>query len=238
MISSRFCRSLLLSLSFVTAVRSPCAYAHKDDYLGDTFVFVTLDRGEVEAEYWVDWRSDPRGFLHTAGLEYGVTDHFMLDLSARYAAPIDGADRFETEFVEMRYRFGNEGERPVDIAASVELENDRSDSATTHHLLEPRLVLSRDFLGWNATINFVDAIVLDESRRSAFEEAAGIRSPDFGRWNFGLEIQRERALERSTRILPQLWCRLSTDTYIKAGAGYSVSGANDHFLRVAIETEF
>ena len=238
MASSHFCRRLLVGSLIVGVVQSHCAHAHKDDYLGDTFVFVTLDRGEAEAEYWIDWRSDPRGFLHTVGFEYGVTEHFMLDFSARYAAPISASNRLETEFAEMRYRFGDEGDRPVDIAASVELENDRSDPADTHHLLEPRLVLSRDFLGWNATFNLVDALVLDESRRSAFEEAVGIRSPDFGRWNFGLEIQRERALEKSTRVLPQTWCRLSENTYIKAGAGYNISGEKNHFLRIAIETEF
>ena len=235
---SHLCRRLLALSLLVGVVQSPRAYAHKDDYLGDTFVFVTLDRGEAEAEYWVDWRSDPRGFLHTVGFEYGVTEHFMLDFSTRYAAPISLSSRLETGFAEMRYRFGDEGERPVDIAASVELENDHSNPATMHHLLEPRLVLSRDFHGWNSTFNLVDTLVLDQSWRSAIEGAVGIRSPNFGRWNFGLEIQRERALENSTRVLPQFWCRLSESTYVKAGAGYSISGEKNHFLRIAIETEF
>jgi hypothetical protein len=214
------------------------ACAHKDDYLGDTFVFVTLDHGEAEAEYWVDWRSDPKGFLHTAGFEYGVTDHFMLDVSARYAAPISGPDRFETEFGELRYRFGDEGEHLVDVAASLEWENDRGTPGSTHRLLEPRLVLSKDFSDWNATVNLVETIVLARSSRSALEGAAGIRSPNFGAWNFGVELQRERALETATRLLPQLWYRLSQATYIKAGLGYNLAGEHNHFVRVAIETEF
>jgi hypothetical protein len=225
----------ILLLAFVHVKN---ADAHKDDYLGDTFVFVTLDHGEAEAEYWVDWRSDPRGFLHTAGFEYGVTDHFMLDVSARYAAPTSGPDRFETEFGELRYRFGDEGERLIDMAASLEWENDRSTPGSTHRLLEPRLVLSKDFSDWNATVNLVETIVLDDSSRSALEGAAGIRSPNFGRWNFGVELQQERALESATRILPQLWYRLNADTYIKAGLGYDLAGEHDHFVRVAIETEF
>lgn len=233
------CRvALLLPLLLSAVAHSPIARAHKDDYLGDTFVFVTLGRGEAEAEYWIDWRSDPKGFLHTAGFEYGLTDHFMFDVSARYAAPISGADHIETEFAELRYRFGDEGDRPIDVAASVELEIERSDPRSTHRLLEPRLVLSRDFSGWNATVNLVETVVLDDSHRSALEGAAGIRSPNFGAWNFGLELQRERALESSTLLLPQLWYRLGAETYLKAGAGYNLAGEHNHFVRVAIETEF
>ena len=217
---------------------STAVSAHKDDYLGDTFVFVTLDRGEAEAEYWIDWRSDPKGLLHTAGLEYGVTDRLMVDFSARFAQPTAGADRFQTEFAEMRYRFGDEGERPVDVAASIEVAHERSDAGSAHTLLEPRLVLSRDFSGWNATVNLVETLVLDDSRRSALEGAAGIRSPNFGAWNFGLELQRERALENSTLLLPQLWYRVGMDTFVKAGAGYNLAGEHNRFIRVAIETEF
>jgi hypothetical protein len=227
------CCAFLASLVF-----SPKASAHKDDYLGDTFVFVTLDRGEAEAEYWIDWRSQPRGMLHTVGLEYGVTDQFMLDFSARYAQPSSGADHFETEFAELRYRFGDEGERPVDVAASIEVANERNDAGSMHRLLEPRLVLSRDFSGWNATVNLVETIVLDESRRSVLEGAAAIRSRNFGAWNFGLELQRERAFENSTVLLPQLWYRVGANTYVKAGAGYNLAGEHNHFIRVAVETEF
>jgi hypothetical protein len=107
--SSTACRAAICCAFFAGLVFSLVASAHKDDYLGDTFVFVTLDRGEAEPEYWIDWRSDPRGLLHTAGLEYGVTDRFMLDISARFAQPFSGADHFETEFTELRCRFGDEG---------------------------------------------------------------------------------------------------------------------------------
>ena len=236
--SSAACRAASCCAFFVGLVFSPLASAHKDDYLGDTFVFVTLDRGEAEAEYWIDWRSEPRGLLHTVGFEYGMTDRFMVDFSARFAQPSSDADHFETEFAEMRYRFGDEGERPVDLAASIEFANERNDARSTHRLLEPRLVLSRDFSGWNVTVNLVETLVLDDSRRSALEGAAAIRSPSFGAWNFGLELQRERALENSTVLLPQLWYRVRANTYVKAGAGYDVVGEHNHFIRVAVETEF
>ena len=55
-------RAASLCMLLATIAHSPIALAHKDDYLGDTFVFITLDRGEAEVEYWVDWRSDQKGF--------------------------------------------------------------------------------------------------------------------------------------------------------------------------------
>ena len=73
-------------------------FAHKDDYLGDTFVFVTLARRELELEYWIDRREGPVGARHTLGAEYGLTDHLMADLSARWFQRSGGAADVRTGF--------------------------------------------------------------------------------------------------------------------------------------------
>ena len=212
--------------------------AHKDDYLGDTFVFVTLDARELELEYWLDLQNEPRGLRHTTGIEYGITNHLMADVSARWLQRAGGPFAFSQGFVELRYRFGEEGRHLIDPAASLEYEVRRDPEGRRRRLLEPRLVLSRDFAGWNVTTNFFYSIVLDEPGRSSLEAAAGIRSPAFGRWSTGLEFRREVALENETLVIPQIWYRISPEAYVKAGGGKNFAGEKGNFVRIAFEVEF
>jgi len=214
-------------------------FAHKDDYLGDTFVFVTLARRELELEYWIDRREGPVGARHTLGAEYGLTEHLMADLSARWFQRSGGPLTFEQGFLELRYRFGEEGRYFLDPAASIEYEIRRSPAdGSKHRLLEPRIVLSRDFHDWNVTVNLFYSYVTDQPRRSAFEAAAGVRSPRLGRWNAGVELRRETALDNETFVIPQIWYRFGPDSYLKAGIGKNFAGEKDTFARVAIEIEF
>jgi hypothetical protein len=212
--------------------------AHKDDYLGDTFVFVTLDGRELELEYWLDAQDGPRGLLHTVGVEYGVTNHLMADVSVRWLQRSGGPLAFSSGFLELRHRFGEEGQHAVDPAVSLEYEVRRDPDGRRRQLLEPRVVLSRDFAGWNATVNLFYVIVIGERDRSAFEGAAGIRSPAFGPWSAGVEFRREVALENESVVIPQVWYRLSPEAYLKAGGGKNFAGEKNAFFRVAFEIEF
>jgi len=211
--------------------------AHKDDYLGDTFVFVTLEARELELEYWLEGQDEPRALRHTAGIEYGITNHLMADLSARWLQRAGGPFAFSEGFLELRYRFGEEGLHAVDPAASLEYEVRRDSEGRRRRLLEPRLVISRDFAGWNVTTNLFYSIVLDEPGRSSFEAAAGIRSPAFGRWSTGLELRREIALENETVVIPQVWYRISPEAYVKAGGGKNFAGDKNAFVRIVFEIE-
>jgi hypothetical protein len=232
-------RRLLPALAFAALWLAPAAaLAHKDDYLADTFVFVTLARRELELEYWIDARFDPRGGLHTFGAEYGLTDHLMGDVSGRWFQRSGGPFVFEQGFFEIRYRFGEEGDHFIDPAASIEYEVRRSEDGRTHRLLEPRAVLSRDFGEWNVTLNLFYARVLDRPGESAFEAAAGVRSSPFGRWSAGVELRRELALDNETRVIPQVWYRFTPEAYLKAGVGKNLAGEKDTFARVAVEIEF
>lgn len=212
-------------------------HAHKDDYLADTFVFLTLEARELELEYWLDAQDDPRALVHTLGSEYGITDHLMADLSARWLEREGGPTVFREGFLEVRYRFGEEGRHVIDPAASLEYEIRRAPDGLRHELLEPRIVLSRDFAGWNATLNLFYAFVLDETSRSAFEGAVGLRSPAFGRWSGGVELRREVALENETLVIPQVWFRISPEAYIKAGGAKNLAREKNAFLRIAFEIE-
>ena len=59
------------------------ALAIPDDYIDETLVYSTLDKGELELEYRYDYgrdREDNEHFMaHTFGLEYGITDRWMID---------------------------------------------------------------------------------------------------------------------------------------------------------------
>ena len=55
--------------------------AYRDDYLNETIVYRTVDRGTTEFENWFDLdqpRSESKFFQYDLTLEHGVTDHFML----------------------------------------------------------------------------------------------------------------------------------------------------------------
>jgi hypothetical protein len=224
-------QTFLAALVFTAAfVRPSPVQAHKDDYLGDTFVFLTLGRGEVEIESWLD-RQESGDQVYTAAFEAGFTDHLMADVALRYLHEEGGATAFDEGFVELRRRFGEEGDHVVDLAASIELA--REDD---HTFVEPQLILSKDFHGWNATANLAAALDLDKSR-TTFAWSAGARTPTHGRWNFGLEVQHPAAGDGSTLVLPQAWFHLGEDSFLKAGTGITVSGDAESFVRIALEIE-
>src|SRR5438105_2140381 len=57
------------------------ARAHREDFIDETLVYQTLERGEFEPEYWFDYghRSDvSRDFMrHNLAAEFGITEHWM-----------------------------------------------------------------------------------------------------------------------------------------------------------------
>ncbi|HSB63660.1 MAG TPA: hypothetical protein VLJ18_05810 [Thermoanaerobaculia bacterium] len=215
------------------------AEAHKDDYLTDTFVFVTLDRNELEIEYFLDGQFSPRALGHRLGVEYGFSDHLMGDVAMSWMQNSGGPTAFSGGFVELRYRFGEESQHLLDRAASIEyrVERDPADGET-RHLLEPRLVLNKDFGDYNVTLNLAYAIDLEKPGESAPEIALGFRSPAFGPFRAGLELRRELATENVFSVVPQAWVRFSDDAYVKVGFGKNLAASRESFVRVALEMEF
>src|SRR5512138_371407 len=94
------------------------ASAHRDDYIDETFVYMTLGRGELEIEAWGEAR---RGQDHatvgwyTGAFEYGVTSRWMVDAAAQ-AVQDNGTAQFGRLRLETRVRFADEGRWPVDVA--------------------------------------------------------------------------------------------------------------------------
>ena len=125
------------------------ASAHRDDYIDETLVYLTLERSELEAEYWFDYgkRSGERSdfYRHNTAFEWGITDSWMVDGRVTAISQGEQGTDFDSARLESRYRFLDEGVLPVDVAASFEVNSERKSDGSTTVGVEPRLILSKDF---------------------------------------------------------------------------------------------
>ena len=104
------------------------ASAHRDDYIDETFVYMTLARNEFELELWGEGRGGngrrPSAW-YTVASEYGITSRWTIDGAGQWTQDRDPL-RFGRLRLETRYRFSEEGSLPVDLAASAEYESERA----------------------------------------------------------------------------------------------------------------
>jgi len=228
---------VFLTLALFLCTRE--ASAHRDDYLNETLVYLTLGQKEVEAEYWYDRGYRPEDgsdfTRHNGAIEWGITDHWMVD--GRITAISDAGTDFDSARVETRYRFSDEGTLPIDVAASFEVNSEREPDGSTTVNLEPRALLSRDFAEkFNVTANFSEEIPLD-SGTPAFLAALG------GRYNWsnlvrvGSELQYNFD-QQIGAVIPQLWFAFPREITLKIGYSHGVDQAPADFVRVALEVEF
>lgn len=227
----------ILALPFLLYARE--VSAHRDDYLNETLVYLTLAQKELEVEYWFDrgWRSGDRYDFtrHNVAVEFGITDNWMVD--GRVTAISDKDTHFESARLESRYKFFEEGAHPVDFAASFEVNSEREPDGSTIVGIEPRVILSRDFAErMNITANLSEEIPL-ESGVPAFLVAFG------GRYNWsnfvrvGSEFQYNFD-EHFGSVIPQLWLAFPRDATVKIGYSIGIDQEPNDFVRVALEVEF
>ena len=217
------------------------AHAHRDDYLNETLVYLTLERRELEAEYWLDYGQPSSGpgdfFRHNVALEWGITDHWMVDGRGTLISNEGQATKLDSARVETRYRFLEEGARPIDVAFSFEVNGERDPDGSTELGVEPRLVLSRDFHEkLNLTLNLSEEIPLD-SGSSAFLAAFGARFNWTERVRVGSELQYDFGMH-SGAVIPQVWLAYPKGITVKLGYARGVDRAESDFVRAALEVEF
>ena len=224
----------VLALVFVTLTST--VWAHKEDYIDETLVYLTLDQGEFEPEYWFDYghRSDSGlDFMrHNLSAEYGITDHWMLDGRATMQKEEGMAFEFDSARLETRYRFGGEGENFVDTAISGEANVEREDGVDRFGL-EPRLILSKDFHQLNFTVNFSEEIPFD-SRRYAFQVSSGFRYDATERIQFGSELKYD-VNNHEAAVIPQIWFAFPHEVTLKAGYSHGFDHNKEDFLRLVVE---
>jgi hypothetical protein len=211
------------------------ALAHREDYIDETLVFVTLDQSEFEPEYWFDTGNDGiQGFTrHHVALEYGLTDHWMIDGRATAIDENPRGFRFDSSRLETRYRFGDEGTLPIDIAVSGELNTFKNRQGNTRLGVEPRLVLSKDLGELNLTVNLAEEIPVDGPQAS-FEVRGGLRYDANDLVRLGAELHYDTA-ERSTTAVPQVWLTLPHDVTLKGGYSYDFNKPHLQFVRLTVE---
>jgi hypothetical protein len=183
-----FPKSILLCPFF--ALCATTVYAIGEDYIDETLVFAALDRGAVEPGYWFDiGRDDSAQFMrHNLVLEYGITDHCLIDGRATGLDERRDGFHFDSSRLETRYRFFDEGILPVDIAASSEINSKRD--ANGHQIvgIEPRLILSKNLGNLNLTFNF--AVEFPFNRHSpSVETRGGLQYDVTSFFNFGTELR-------------------------------------------------
>lgn len=228
------------------------AYAHRDDYINETFVFETLGAGEFEPEVWYDHLPAQEGSgpveRYAAAFEYGITPRFMVDAFAGWLDPSGGDASFSRFRAEARTRFGEEGDRAVDVAASFEVEYERGPEelsaprAERAWLLTPRLVLSRDFgRQLNATLNLDLTTELRSHAADRFAPgyAIGLRLPREALFRYGLEWRQDFSERTRSVLFPQIWLSLPHDATFKLGVGFGGgAAASERAFRAVFEIEF
>ncbi|HYM60369.1 MAG TPA: hypothetical protein VEZ11_05705 [Thermoanaerobaculia bacterium] len=231
-------RVLLAILAFAILIPGS-ALAIPEDYLGETLVFMTLRRGEIEPEYFFDIGrvGDEIVRRHSLGIEAGVTDHLMLD--GRFTFDQTARDRgFDSGRFEVRYRFYEPGALPVDIAASAEVNSERGAAGDRRsYAVEPRLILSKQLGRIDAALNVSGEIRLRGGGGSQLLSAAALSYAPVGAVRFGSELQ-YAFREKRASVIPQIWINLPHHLTVKAGYVRGSHRSDERFARVSLEIDF
>jgi hypothetical protein len=229
-------RQVALFALFLLSFR-PTASAYRDDYLNETLVYRTVDRGTTEFENWFNLerpRSESSFFLYDVTLEHGVTDHFMLGALIGFDT-MRGDFNYGRSRVEARYRFGEENPNGISVATSLDFEDDQLERSDD---LVARIVLNRDLKDFNVTLNLFPQFELRGHEGHAFGYAIGLRYGQKQPVRYGLEIQETVGERCLGRVIPQLWIRLPHGLDLKIGYAQRFTRGADNFFRVVVETEF
>lgn len=209
------------------------ARAHKDDYLDETFVYVTIRRGVMILEYRAKYLGSSRDrrvspfLVNSPFFEYGLTNHTMIEARLSWGTP-ETNGVFAGGFLQLRHRFGEEGKHFLDPAIALEYEAEREERKMRHFFV-PILVLSKDIGEFNVTSNFLFRTELSPTREFRFQHAVGIRYPARG-VRYSLEW---KSLGRDQRyLLPAIQIPLHDRVSLKFGVG---GGVNRHSPRVLAE---
>jgi hypothetical protein len=232
---ARAVQLLVVALSLLSA---RMALAHREDYIDETLVFQTLEEHAVEPEYWFDYGTRPESDFnrHNVALEYGITDHLMIDGRATVDNPDNGDANFDSARLETRFRFTEEGEWPIDLALSAEVNTRRLENGHYQYGLEPRLVLSKDLGRLNFTLNVAEELPVNRGAPSV-ELASGVRYNATNLLRFGSELKYD-VHERGGAIIPQVTLAFPHEITFKVGYSKGFDQNRENFARFVIEVEF
>ena len=202
----RFWSMMIFGGILMCCVPKP-AFAHARHY-AFTQEYQTLPKGmfEVESNTAVKVprmgkHSGENTWRYEEELEYGLTDHFNIAHYEQWLTENkEGADdegvpnkditRYAGFKFETKYRIGEKGKYWIDPLLYFEYEyepQDRKDGAP--HVLEGKVVLSKDFGKWNATYNQIMESKLGHKGRTEHEFTFGLNYELFSGFHAGYEMK-------------------------------------------------
>lgn len=228
---------LLFILILILLPAARC-FPHRDDFIDETDVYLTLGRQELELEYWFDYGSlTGTNFIkHNFASEYGITNHWMVDGRVTFSSPDVSGFNFQSGRFETRYRFYDEGTLPVDFALSAEINSEKSITGERENGVEGRLILSHDFVEkLNLTLNISQELKLD-SGQGAFFPSFGFRYDASNLLRFGSELKYNIHEDRGS-VIPQVWLTFGKNITLKLGYSKGLGSKKENFMRAALEAE-
>jgi hypothetical protein len=102
--------------------------------------------------------------------------------------------------------------------------------------IEPRVILSRDFLKLNLTLNVAEEVPVNRGAPSV-ELATGARYDATQFFRFGSELKYD-IHEHNGSVIPQIWFAFPHEITFKTGFSFGFDRNPENFVRFVIEAEF
>lgn len=221
--------------------RPDICWSHREDYLNKTFVYQTVEPKELEIEYIAEYGSgliSPMRLVEWrqgGAFEFGFTSHWMIEGIATFRRTPGDEFRYLSTRIESRFRLFEEGDKLLDPAFSIEYTHS-NESGTTRHIIEPTLVLSKDFSRLNFTLDFSLAKDANSDEKTEADYALASRYDFHHTLRVGFEAQGGFAHDSPHYFIPQLHFLLPHDITPKLGMGIRHSGQGEKlFLKFILE---
>jgi hypothetical protein len=222
--------ALALGLSVLVLASTASADRRAFTY---TYEYKTLPQGRTAIQLWhtedrATWEPDTaQSMEHILQIEHGLTDqwdaaiYFVFGQTASMLAP--QAFAFEQLKLDMRYRFADRGEWPVDVLAYGEAVRVFGEGI---YEVEGKVILARDFDALTAAVNIIGAVEFESEAEPAFGYAAGVSYELHPKFAIGAETYATITdSERSFAGGPAVAVAPSSNLWLTATLGFGFNDA-------------
>jgi len=152
-----------------------------------------MERGTAEFEQYTTYKTiNTDDFSGTSSadldleLEFGMTDNFDFGVYQSFTTDVDGGMSYKGFKLRGRYRIGKKGALWVDPLIYLEY---KSNPGFSKHVIEPKLILAKDFGNFNISINPYFEYEIENDKKEFKLKFAGGINYEFGRlFKAGVEM--------------------------------------------------